>query len=376
MDCPACGAANPENKEFCGDCGAHLDTGEMPPEQTALTDAPGTEGHEEGSPAVPDSPYVETTAIPHEQYVAAPVSPPTASYEQSAQTPPAQPSYQAPQTPPTYQQPPAQATYQSQPAYQQPPAQPSYGTPPKKKTGLIIALVAGVILLCIIGCCVTLSLIPTDDETTTTDEDTIVVEAEGERGRIEISEEEGFADSMDALTDVADQYYRGEDWWYIEIAIEDDYEEYYITPDETTYDKGVILEQRNGEWFVSDVYTVDMSQVAVEEGTGTGEEAAASDLSDEDAAALTVDAMLVAIMEGRIDDAYALTTTPLYDYDLSVLTGEYTDWEFLGVEIQEDGSAVVIFTMYWSDGTTENVGALVLLEEGTWYVSDIGSADE
>lgn len=336
MDCPACGAENPDGKEFCGDCGAHLTTGEPHEDQATPTDAPGpTEPYEE-PPTLPDSPYVETTAIPHEQYAATPVAPLVASYEQPAQTPPA--------------------------------------PPPKKKTGLIIGIVAGVVLLCILGCCITLFLIPTDDETTSNG--TVVSEAEGERGRIEISEEEGFASSMDALTDVADQYYRGDDWWYLEIAIEDDYEEYYITPDETTYDKGVILEKRNGEWFVTDVYTVDMSQVAVEEGTGTGEGAAASDLSDEDAAAMTVDAMLVAIMEGRIDDAYALTTTPLYDYDLSVLTGEYTDWEFLGAEIQDDGSAVVIFTMYWSDGTTENVGALGVREEGTWYVSDIGSADE
>lgn len=374
MNCPACGAENPDGKEFCGDCGAHLSTGEPHEDQAPPTDAPGpTEPHEE-PPPLPDSPYVETTAIPHEQYAATPVAPPVASYEQPAQTPPAQPAYQAP--PASYQAP-AQPSYQAQPTYQQP-AQPTYGTPPapppKKKTGLIIGIVAGVVLLCVLGCCITLFLIPTDDETTTND--TVVSEAEGERGRIEISEEEGFASSMDALTDVADQYYRGDDWWYLEIAIEDDYEEYYITPDETTYDKGVIIEKRNGEWFVTDVYTVDMSQVAVEEGTGTGEGAAASDLSEEDAAAMTVDAMLVAIMEGRIDDAYALTTTPLYDYDLSVLTGEYTDWEFLGAEIQDDGSAVVIFTMYWSDGTTENVGALVVREEGTWYVSDIGSADE
>lgn len=364
MDCPACGAANPDDKEYCGDCGAHLETGELPAGQ-------------EPSP-VPDSPYIETTAIPHEQYTATPVVPPTGTYEPSAHQAP--PTYG--QQPPTYEQPPAQATYQAppaQPTYQAPPAQPTYAAPPavppKKRTGLIIGIVAGAILLCILGCCLTLFLVPTDDETIT-GEDTIVVEAEGERGRIEISEEQGFASSMDALTDVADQYYRGEDWWYVEIAVEDEYEEYYITPDEATYDKGVILEMRGDEWFVTDVYTVDMSQVAVEEGTGTGDVAAASDLSDEDAAAMAVDAMLVAIMEGRIDDAYALTTTPLYDYDLSELTGEYNDWEFLGAEIQDDGSAVVLFTMYWSDGTTENVGALVLDEGGAWLVSDIGSADE
>jgi hypothetical protein len=315
---------------------------------------------------MPESPYVQTTAIPPEQYAAGAAPPPPVDPQYPA--PPAQPQYGA--TPP-----PVQAQYQpAQPPYA--PAPPA--APPKKKTGLIIAIVAGVVLLLVMGCCITLFFIPTDEETTTTSEDsnTIVVEAEGERGKIEISEEQGFADSMDALGDVAEQYYRGADWWYVEIAVEDDYEEYYITPDEATYDKGVILEKRDDEWFVVDVYTVDMSQVAVEEGSGAGASAVTSDLAPEDAAAMAVDAMLVAIMDGRLEEAYSLTTTPLSGYDLSVLTGSYTDWEFLGAEIQEDGSAVVLFTMYCTDDTPENVGALVLQEGDVWLVSDIGSADE
>lgn len=369
MKCPACGADNPDGKEFCGDCGVHLTTGAAPPEPGPPAEGPVSENVQgvlepvEEPPAMPESPYVQSTAIPHEQYVPTPVAPPTAA--EPGYQPPAQPVYQQP----TYQPPPAQ------PAYQQPATPPP--APPKKKTGLIIGIVAGVVLLCLLGCCITLFFIPTDDETTTTeDENTIVVEAEGERGKIEISEEQGFASSMDALSDVADQYYRGDDWWYVEIAIEDDYEEYYITPDEATYDKGVILEKRDNEWFVTDVYTVDMSQVAVEEGTGTGDETVTTNLTPEEAAATAVDTLLLAILDGDMETAYAVTTTPLFDYDLSVLTGEYTDWEFLGAEIQEDGSAVVIFTMYWSDGTTENVGALVVLEGDTWLVSDMGSADE
>ncbi|MDO8847104.1 MAG: hypothetical protein Q7W51_01775 [Coriobacteriia bacterium] len=366
MICPACGAANPEDKEFCGDCGVHLTTGEVPAAPEPGPDEAVQGVLEEPAPTsrVPESPYVQTTAIPHEQYSATPVAPPTSGYQQQPAN--EQPAYQqTPSSQPTYQQ---QAP-SAQPTYSAPPA-----TPPKKKTGMIIAIVAGVILLCILGCCVTLFFIP-DDETTTDDENSIVVEQEGERGRIEISEEQGFESSMDALTDVADQYYRGEDWWYVEITMEDGYEEYYITPDEATYDKGVILESRNGEWFATDVYTVDMTQVAIEEGA----DEPATDttaLTAEEAAAWTVNEMLLAIMEGRIDDAYTFTTTPLYDYDLSELTGEYTDWEFLGAEIQEDGSAVVLFTMYWSDGTTENVGALLVVGDEGWYVSDIGSADE
>lgn len=341
MDCPACGARNPEDKEFCGDCGAHLSQ-ETPAEPEGIQVSPAETGETEHS-NIPESPYVQTTAIPHEQYAAGTVPP--------VPQPPAQPAYA--------------------------PAPPA--APPKKKTGLVIGIVAGVILLCIMGWCITLFLIPTGEETPTTtggDENTLVVEAEGERGKIEISEEQGFTDSMDALGDVAEQYYRGEDWWYVEIALEDDYEEYYITPDEATYDKGVILEKRDDEWFVVDVYTVDMSQVAVEEGSGADTSAATSDLAPEDAAAIAVDGMLVAIMEGRLEDAYTFTTTPLYDYDLSVLTDSYTGWEFLGAEIQDDGSAVVLFTMYWSDGTAENVGALVVQEGDAWLVSDLGSADE
>lgn len=356
MNCPACGAENPEGKEFCGDCGAHLAQDAVPAEPEGTPD-PVPAGDDDGHSNIPESPYVQTTAIPHEQYAAGSVPQPPAQQAYQAASPPAPPQYQA-----------AQPTY----------AQASPAAPPKKKTGLIIGLVAGVILLCVLGCCITLFFIPTDDETTTTgeDENTLVVEAEGERGKIEISEEQGFADSMDALSDVAEQYYRGEDWWYVEITLEDDYEEYYITPDEATYDKGVILEKRDDEWFVVDVYTVDMSQVAVEEGSGADTSAATSDLAPEDAAAMAVDGMLVAIMEGRLEDAYTFTTAPLYDYDLSVLTDSYTSWEFLGAEIQDDGSAVVLFTMHWSDGTTENVGALVLKEGDAWLVSDIGSADE
>jgi hypothetical protein len=334
MKCPACGADNPDDKEFCGDCGVHLT-----PEQTAAEAA-----------GVPEPPYVETTAIPHEQYAAA-TAPPPVETNQGAYQPQPQP------TQPVYQQ----------PAYAPPPSAPP-AAPPKKKTGLIIAIVAGVVLLCLLGCCITLFLIPTDDTT----DDTNVTQDDDQ---IVISAEEGFASSMDALSDVADQYYRGDDWWYLEIAIEDDYEEYYITPDETTYDKGVILEKRNGEWFVTDVYTVDMSQVAVEEGTGTTD-TDTTGMTDEEAAATAVDTLLLAIMEGRMEDAYAVTTSPLYDYDLSVLTGEYTGWEFLGAEMQEDSSVVVVFTMYWSDGTTENVGALVVPGDLAWYVSDMGSADE
>ncbi|MRS12541.1 MAG: zinc ribbon domain-containing protein [Actinobacteria bacterium] len=289
MNCPACGALNPDGKEFCGDCGAHL---------------------------------------PHDAVAAGP----------AAETPP-------------------------------PP-------PPKKKTGLIIGIAAGVLALCLLGCCITLFLIPTDDTTDTTsaDSDTIVVEAEGERGKIVIHPEQGFSDSMDALTDVADQYYRGADWWYLEIVIEGEKEEYYITPDETTYDKGVILEKRDGEWFVTDVYTVDMSQIAVEEGTDTTADTTTAS-TPEEGAATAVNALLLAMMEGRIDDAYAVSTPPMSDYDLSVFTGEFTDWEFLGADVQDDSSVVVLFTMTWSDATQSNAAAVVIEDSGAWYVSDMSDTE-
>ncbi|MBN1192805.1 MAG: zinc ribbon domain-containing protein [Coriobacteriia bacterium] len=299
MNCPACGAENPANQEFCDSCGAHLP-------------------HEVAPPAAP------------------PVEPPPIPASPSpAPTPPA----------------------------------PS-PTPPKKKlTGPVIGIVAALVLLCALGCCIGSFALFNDDSTD--GEDTVVVDEESDRGRIEISEERGFATSMDALEDAADQYYRGDDWWYLEISTEDDYEEYYITPDEATYDKGVIIERRNREWFVTDVYTVDMSQVALQETEPTSEE----DTTPEEWAVWTVNEFMTAISEGRVDDAYALTTTPMSDYDLSALPNTYTNVEFIGAELQRDDSVIVIFTLTWEDDSTENVAATCVAENSSWYVSDMGSAD-
>lgn len=317
MKCPACGVENPEDKDFCGDCGARL------PEE-----------------------------------VAAPAAPP-------AEAPaPAAPAYQAP--PPAYQTPPAGAY-----------APPAPAAPKKKLSGPVIAIVAGVLVLCALSCCIGGFLVfkPEKPEKKTEDPTKIVVKEEPNRGKIEISKEQGFETSMDALTDVAQQYYQGEDWWYLALSEEDDQAEYYITPDETTYDKGVILERRDDEWFVTDIYTVDMSQVEVtpeEDPTTENTE----DITPEEWAAWTVNELLTALTEGRIEDAYTFTMQPLSDYDLSEFTGQIDSWEFLGAEVQDDGSVVVLWTMYWTDGTSNNVGGIVQAGDEAWYVSDMASAEE
>jgi hypothetical protein len=321
MKCPSCGAENPDGKEFCGDCGAKL-----PDEVPA---------------AVPEPP------------AAPPVAPPP------AYTPPAT----APVAPPAYTAPVA-------------PVAPVPAAPKKKLTGPVIAIVVGVLLLCCISCGIGGLFLFKDNGKTTEDTDpkkTIVVDdKEKDRGKISISKEQGFAEPMDALSDIAQQYYKGADWWYVTIAEEDAKVEYYITPDETTYDKGIIVEKTGDEWFVTDIYTVDMTQVE----PPTTEPADETDVTPEEYAAYVVDQLLTALYEGRVDDAYAYTMQPLSDYDLSELSGQFDSWEFLGADEQDDGSVVVLLTMYWSDGTQNNVGAQCQWGDTDMYVSDMASAEE
>lgn len=108
MNCTQCGYQNPEDSRFCRQCGAPLQSqGETAPQP---------------APAQPDPSETQTQQPPQYQ-------PP----QQEAYAPPPQPPYNQPQQP-----------YAQQPYAQQPPYQ---GAPKKKKTGLIIGLIAGGVVL-------------------------------------------------------------------------------------------------------------------------------------------------------------------------------------------------------------------------------------
>lgn len=108
MNCTQCGYQNPEDSRFCRQCGAPLQSqGETAPQP---------------APAQPDPSETQTQQPPQYQ-------PP----QQEAYAPPPQPPYNQPPQP-----------YAQQPYTQQPPYQ---GAPKKKKTGLIIGLIAGGVVL-------------------------------------------------------------------------------------------------------------------------------------------------------------------------------------------------------------------------------------
>lgn len=320
MKCSACGAENPDGNEFCGECGTAL----QPVSSPAVA---------QNAEAVPPAPGVP-----------------------AAPAPVAAPQYAAPAAAPQYAAAPAAA-------------------PKKKLTGPIVAIAAGLVLLLLLSCCIGGYLLlrkkPVETEKTETNTE-IVVKPEVGRGEIVISKEKGFPTAMDALADVADQFYQGKDWWYVVVTEEDNRVEYYITPDETTYDKGVVIELTDSEWFSTDVYTVDMSKVNIEKTEPTGDE----DITPEAWAAWTVNEFMVAIQEGRMDDAYDLTAPPLSDLDITQLPTDWKDIEYIGAESTEEGDVVVIFVITWEDNSTENVGALVIPGDDGWYVSDMGSADQ
>lgn len=319
MKCSACGVENPDGNEFCGGCGADLTPGSPP----VVPENVGVPSPAPGAPAAP-----------------APVAAP-----QYAAAPAAAPQYTAPAA-----------------------------TAPKKKlTGPIVAIAAGLVLLLLLSCCIGGYLLfrkkPVKTEKTETKTE-IVVKPEIGRGEIVISKEKGFPTAMDALADVADQFYQGKDWWYVVVTEEDNRVEYYITPDETTYDKGVVIDLQDGEWFSSDIYTVDMSKINVEKTEPTDEE-----VTPEAWAAWTVNEFMLAIQEGRTDDAYNLTAPPLSDLDITQLPTDWKDIEYIGAESTDEGDVVVIFVITWDDNSTENVAALVIPGDDGWYVSDMGSAD-
>ncbi len=322
MKCSACGAENPDGKEFCGDCGADL-TPDSPPVVPENVEVP--------------SPAPEVVAAPTP--VAAPQ--PVAAYAAPA---------------PQYAATPAAA-------------------PKKKLTGPIVAIAAGLVLLLLLSCCIGGFLLfkkkPVKTEKTETKTE-IVVKPEIGRGEIVISKEKGFSTAMDALSDVAEQFYQGKDWWYVALNEADDRVEYYITPDETTYDKGVVIELKEGEWFSTDIYTVDMSKVKVQEDPPANTD----DLTPEEWAAWSVNEFMIAIQEGRVDDARDLAAPPLSESDLSQIPGDWTDIEYLGAEAGETGDVAVVFTITWADGTKENAGAVVVPEGDGWYVSQLGSLDD
>ena len=111
MNCPKCGAENPENAYFCGSCGHQMQSAMSQPE------GPASLGQPPEPPPAPEPPAPPPPPAPRPIDTSAPGAglappPPSQAYTPPPAQPPAQQAYQPPQQ-----------------GYQQPPPQ-QYGPPP------------------------------------------------------------------------------------------------------------------------------------------------------------------------------------------------------------------------------------------------------
>jgi hypothetical protein len=317
MRCPVCGTEDPTPAEFCASCGAPLPHPAEPPQ--ARTEAP------------------------------VGVTPTTA---------PVPRAYPAPSA---YPPPAAHATSDDLPIEVQ----------ERRFKNILGAVIVGVLAVAIVGGGIAAYVLTRDK-----DENDPRTTSKKEEGKaLDIRTERGFETSLDALSDAGTQYY-GEDaeWWYYPLVEEDDIAEYWLGTNDGEWERGVIVEARDGEWFVSDTYTVDPQDVEPED-------PAEGDVTAEEAAAWALNEFIISMYEGRYEDMMAVTSSPLSEFAPEELVeifapADLTDFEITGAEAYDDGTAIVAFTLGYSDGTYYEIGAICTLgDDGYYYVSDIGELE-
>lgn len=264
-----------------------------------------------------------------------------------------------------------------------PPPPPSPASLRKKRPAwLIIVAIAGTLLLlaAICGLVALLLLVPTN-----TDSGDKTPPVSTERAG------DGYNSPEKALDAEATNLLSGE-WSFYTVDETDEYVEYWIGPKNEQFVKGIIVTKlESGKWVASDVYTLDLSQQASDSASDedagqdadadtsdeeTTDETAEEDATPEEVAVWVVSEYLTAVGEGRGDDAFNLTTSPLSDAGPDSMTGDFEAYEIYSAETQDDGSIVVYFTLEWPDQTSDN-GALVTTDaEGYMWVSDVWEAGD
>lgn len=328
MDCPNCGKPVSPDQAFCGECGARLETQPVPV-------AP--------QPPVPVAPPASAAA-------AEPAAPPAAA--------PTQPMPQQPAAAPAYNDAAYQQQYAQQP-YQQQYAQPGYQQPyvqqpqPKKKTGLIvgiIAVVAVVVIGAVVGGILLLRSMSGGSETPPSGSAGTVTPPSGG----DISDASGFATPEDALSDVYPS-----DWAFKLQSDDGDMRTYWVGPPNSEFTDEVVLEQADGSWTIVETIPIGMSDVS-EDGT------------PEDEAVTTVMDFLDLIMQDRPLEAQQLCIPPFSEdpASASYSNGDFLGYEILDVTAQEDMTFWVHTAEEWRWGTDEYEYYVVPTELG-YYISDV-----
>jgi len=349
MRCPNCQAEVRDGAAFCGACGAAIPHAAAA--GAAQTTAPMTP-----SPAAPPA----AGAAPDEAQ---------AEYErQMAEFRAKQAEYERQKA--AYDQ--QQAPYQ-QPTQIMPPApgQPGYTQlqAPKKKTGLIIGIVAAAVVV-LIGLVVGGILVVRN----LADSEIQDLEAAVEQPVVdETAEEEGAPDAGGAA---AASGYAAADEAVAAALAEDDagdwvYQIYEETADRMVYWAG----PPNSEW---------VSEITVQRGadgswtvTGAAPLQFGGDvpMSAGDEAAFIVLEFLTAVQEDRAEDAHGLTVEPfsLDAASSSYSNGQLTAFEVLSVEEQSDGTVWVTTSETWY-GNTESWQYYVVPTEIGYRISSLEPA--
>ncbi|MDZ4655720.1 MAG: zinc ribbon domain-containing protein [Coriobacteriia bacterium] len=299
MECPTCGKPIGDGQAFCGECGARIEASE-------------------------------------------PV----------AATPPAQP---APPAPPVYNEAAYQQQY-AQPGPQQQYAQPyQQQPPPKKKTGLIIAVLAVVFVFVVGGVVGGIFLIRSLADDTETITPPLTNDPGTDTGD-DVIPSDGYATPEDAL---AAEY--PADWVFTLQSDDDSYMIYWVGPPNSEYvDEVVVGRTADGSWVVREVIPIEMSDISGE-------------ITPEDEAVDTVKQFLNLIMQDRPLEAQQLCVSPFSEdpASASYSNGDFISYEIVDVVGATDMTFLVHTVEEWRGWDAEGWEYYVVPTELGYRIADL-----
>lgn len=308
MQCAQCGSMAEPGQGFCGSCGAPLPSAQ--PEAGKVVPPPTAPTSPVESPVTPapdaQAAYEAEYAKYQEEYAA----------WQAGQAQPAAPSY---------------------PAAYPAPASPLGAQPKKSKTGLIVGLVIGGIVLLVLVV-VALGVLGVMRFAPVRESGPELIE----ESSIEVAEPAGFASAEEALIAVLPEY--GSDWVYKVYEESDTAVVYWIGPPASEFVAALTATKADdGSWTVTAEEPLDFaSDVGVNESGAPIDQAMA-----------VVTDHLIAVMEDRAMDAQSYTVEPFSNDPASAQysNGDFKDFTVESAKEQSDGSFWVKTIQKWSWGS-------------------------
>lgn len=331
MQCPNCQAEVREGAVFCGSCGATLPA--QPATSEQVTPQPQSQLSAEQAEYEQQMAEYQRKQAEYEQQKAA--------YEQQQQRAVGQTAPQ--QTVP-------QST-QHAPLSVAPSA-------PKKKTGLIVGIIAAVVLalggLAVVGILIARNALDGAVEDIGVELE-VPVEQEVPAG--EPVAPAGYASAAEAVAASLQELGNGD--WVTQLYKEDtEVATYWAGPPNSEWvSELTVLKQGDGTWTVERIESLQFGGDV--------------SMAPADEAVTVVTEFLVAIQQDRADDAHALTVEPfsLDPASAAYSNGEFTGFDILSVEEQSDGTVWVQASETWY-GTADNMWYFVVPTDAGYRISN------